>query len=380
MGSLLSCSTATRRHYLNIYSTEPEIVRWRPVFEALRLCEADIGRLRRIFRSIDVDNSGSIELLELLMYMDIERTPFTKRIFSIFDDDGSNTVDFKEFVMALWNYCTLGKATLLLFAFDIYDRDTSGELTVDEIVQMLRDVYGSSFQSNAHASIILKRLHDLQVNSLSGVDIDTFRGFAGKHQALLYPAFEIQRVIQRRILGEEFWNLLSLRRIELSNGKYMPIGEFMILHINRDMYDKHVKSTLVKKKAERLKDSAKTVIKSTGSKATRMNRQQLSKDCVSNMTALNSISEEGAVSKSLQISKQQHAKRKSFDGNLPICGKKEDKNVVPIDVCRDVRGSIGGSVSRRRASVMALSQKTDVTKTGDNVNLNRVNRRRASII
>jgi hypothetical protein len=113
--------------------------------------------------------------------------------------------------MALWNYCTLGKATLVLFAFDIYDADSSGELAVDEVRQMLTDVYGSAFKNNVHAKIILNRLDDLAGNRCDGVDVDSFRAFCVKHQALLYPAFEIQREIQRRILGEEFWNLLSSR-------------------------------------------------------------------------------------------------------------------------------------------------------------------------
>mgnify|MGYP000395057526 CR=1 FL=1 len=161
------------------------------------------------------------------MYIDIERTPFTKRVFSIFDDDGSKTVDFKEFVMALWNYCTLGKATLVLFAFDIYDRDSSGELALDEVRAMLKDVYGSSFENNAHAKQILKQLDSLAINRSDGVDVDQFRAFCLKHQAVLYPAFEIQREIQRRILGEEFWNLLSTRRIQLSN---QQVHTYCLLH------------------------------------------------------------------------------------------------------------------------------------------------------
>jgi hypothetical protein len=60
----------------------------------------------------DMDGSGSIALAELLTHIDLERTAFTVKIFSIFDDDKSGEIDFKEFVMSLWNYCTLTKSTL----------------------------------------------------------------------------------------------------------------------------------------------------------------------------------------------------------------------------------------------------------------------------
>jgi len=52
----------------------------------------------------------------------------------------------------------------------------------------------------------------------------------------------------------------------------------MILHINRDVYDKHVIASLTKKNPkQRLKGDAKEVIKATGTRAARMNRSQLKK-------------------------------------------------------------------------------------------------------
>ena len=46
------------------------------------------------------------------MFLDVERARFTKRIFSIFDNDKSGQIDFREFVLSIWNYCTLGKSSL----------------------------------------------------------------------------------------------------------------------------------------------------------------------------------------------------------------------------------------------------------------------------
>lgn len=36
-----------------------------------------------------------------------------------------------------------------MFAFDLYDKDSSGELSASEVVRMLKDIYGSNdIQSN----------------------------------------------------------------------------------------------------------------------------------------------------------------------------------------------------------------------------------------
>ncbi len=85
---------------------------FRKQFEALQLRPREVEKLYKIFRRVDVDGSGTIELVELLVHIDLDRTKFTERIFSIFDEDGSGQIDFREFVIALWNYCTLSRATL----------------------------------------------------------------------------------------------------------------------------------------------------------------------------------------------------------------------------------------------------------------------------
>lgn len=85
---------------------------WMEQFAVLRLSKNDVKRLFRAYNKIDCDHSGSVELNELFAFLNIENTKFTERVFRIFDMNHTNQVDFREFVMSLWNYCSLGKATL----------------------------------------------------------------------------------------------------------------------------------------------------------------------------------------------------------------------------------------------------------------------------
>lgn len=79
-------------------------------------------------------------------------------MFALFDEDGSGQISFFEFVLTLWNYCTLSKATLTMFAFDLYDRDNSGCIDRAEMLTMLRDIYGSEHASSPHARAILSEI------------------------------------------------------------------------------------------------------------------------------------------------------------------------------------------------------------------------------
>ena len=92
--------------------------------------------------------SGNIDIAELLVHVQLEYTPFTKRVFSLFDDDNSGAIDFHELCMCLWGYCSLDEAELVIFAFELYDTDGSGLMDRSEVNLLLMDVYGQTFQAN----------------------------------------------------------------------------------------------------------------------------------------------------------------------------------------------------------------------------------------
>jgi Ca2+-binding EF-hand superfamily protein len=81
---------------------------WLDIFKAMKLKNSEVQKLYNIYNTVDVDRSGSIDVVELLMFLDIERTPFTERIFEAFDKDHTHKVDFYEFVVSTWKFCVLG--------------------------------------------------------------------------------------------------------------------------------------------------------------------------------------------------------------------------------------------------------------------------------
>ena len=85
---------------------------WLDVFRAMKLQNGEIKKLNSIYNSVDADRSGSIEVVELLTLLDIERTPFNERIFSAFDKDRTGQIDLYEFVVSLWKFCTLGNGAI----------------------------------------------------------------------------------------------------------------------------------------------------------------------------------------------------------------------------------------------------------------------------
>ena len=69
--------------------------------------------------------------------------------------------------------------------------------------------------------------------TLQDIDKDVFRDFTRRHPALLFPAFELQRVFRKHCLGESFWKKLTQKRVDLSNGQFLSVGEIIEM-LNRE--------------------------------------------------------------------------------------------------------------------------------------------------
>ena len=121
---------------------------------------------------MDIDDSDEIALIELFTVVKVDSTRFNQRVFKVFDTDNSACINFREFVVAMWNFCTLSKTTigvwnetinctcciffvkslnlfdLVDFIFQMYDADGSGILSVPECVEIVKDIYGNRFESS----------------------------------------------------------------------------------------------------------------------------------------------------------------------------------------------------------------------------------------
>jgi hypothetical protein len=111
-GAKLLIVLATMGGGASTIGTESIRREWMDVFKAMKLQHGEVKTMFAIYNKVDSDRSGSIDVVELLTLLDIERTAFTERIFSAFDKDHTGKIDFYEFVVSLWKFCTLGNGSL----------------------------------------------------------------------------------------------------------------------------------------------------------------------------------------------------------------------------------------------------------------------------
>lgn len=110
MGSCFSSPVVAE--FKALYDSDLAFRKWRNQFDALGLQKNEVLTLFKEFKKVDARKTGNIDIHELLIHMNVDRTRFNERIFHIFDEDKSGVIEFGEFVLSLWNYCTLSKVAL----------------------------------------------------------------------------------------------------------------------------------------------------------------------------------------------------------------------------------------------------------------------------
>jgi len=210
--------------YSRVYSSYPCVKEHKDEYDILQLTESDVGRLYKLYRQMDIRSTDSIHIDETLHYLSIENNEFTKRIFSISDGDHSSILGFNRFVISVWNYCTLERNCIEMFAYDMCDIDRSGNIEISEIICLIKDLYGEDFEHSVHARRACYCLGEL---GRTTIDVYAFCRFLKSHTALLYPAFALQTKFRTAVIGNHFWDELQRKRTAMCHNEYVPVSKLL---------------------------------------------------------------------------------------------------------------------------------------------------------
>ena len=140
---------------------------------ATQLTADEIQGLRKQFDDIDVDSSGSLSVEELTAAMSANGFHgVVQELFDSIDADGDETIDFPEFLSATMKRNTFLMEQRLLVAFNEFDIDGSGNLTMENLV----DVMGSE----QHAREVMR---DVDTDKDGVISLEEFREMMRKSGA-----------------------------------------------------------------------------------------------------------------------------------------------------------------------------------------------------
>ena len=182
--------------------------------------------LFKCFEKLDKDSGGSVSFSEFAEFFRLDKNPFTERCFMLLDRAATGEINFPQFVMCTWNYCSHDRMGLTRFAYTLYDLEGTGNIPIEHLFSLVEDMYdihGKSAASDGTGMNLIKNSPEyncnrvkLLIKNAAGADammqLDEFIQFVRKTPTLLSVAFGIQSKLQAEVCGVSFWNKQSNTR------------------------------------------------------------------------------------------------------------------------------------------------------------------------
>ncbi|XP_038158873.1 lysophosphatidylcholine acyltransferase 2 [Cyprinodon tularosa] len=145
---------------------------------------------------------GRITIAEFAKILKLPVNPVLEELFALFDRNGDGTIDFREYVIGVNILCRPANTEdVLKMAFQLFDTDEDGKITLDEFNALLRSALGVSDLD------MTKLFKEIDADSSGFITFNEFHAFASSHPeyAKLFTTYlELQRyqAIQEAMPGD----------------------------------------------------------------------------------------------------------------------------------------------------------------------------------
>ena len=177
------------------------------LFYKLGLDEAKGLELFLTFCKMDADAGGTLDVDEIFGYLGGVRTKFTERLWHAedrFNDNGELKIglEFKDFAIIVWNYCTLTPYYLARKVFEIFDVERVNNLERPDIETMYRMLYDCDDHDEYYVNQIV-------FNKENYITKDDFCEQVNRRRHIIEPCMNYQARLRRNMGGFIMWEALT---------------------------------------------------------------------------------------------------------------------------------------------------------------------------
>jgi hypothetical protein len=178
-----------------------------------------INDIYSIFASMDVDHTHMINQEEFLFKFGLEPTPFIRRVFKVMDMDNSGELNFIEFIISMWNFLCNDEKSLGEFIYLLVPKTPSEirekRTATSKIGEMIKAIHMKTDGGDADDALDLQ-IKKIETKHPTNIMSEEFRQHIYENQSILIPVLKAQSKIRERLLGSDFWIKLTKKRWKYS--------------------------------------------------------------------------------------------------------------------------------------------------------------------
>ncbi|KAL5020848.1 hypothetical protein ScPMuIL_000003 [Solemya velum] len=136
------CRLMLRAQQLNL-PMAAGLVEFQKLHKKLGINFHEMKTLLNKFCEIAKGNSGHISLNKFAEHLKIPASDVLEEVFTMYDRDGSGSIDFREYLIGLSLVSgPVNTEKTIQLAFQLFDTDNKGHITVEELTQILHNAFG----------------------------------------------------------------------------------------------------------------------------------------------------------------------------------------------------------------------------------------------
>mmetsp|Transcript_9780 Transcript_9780/g.14740 ORF Transcript_9780/g.14740 Transcript_9780/m.14740 type:complete len:255 (-) Transcript_9780:408-1172(-) len=178
-----------------------------------------INQLYYHFQSYGYDSNRNVSIHSILTPIGRNNCQITHKIFSMYDYHNTSKISFRDYMLIIWEICSLETKLMASFVFMLYDDTASDVLSIKTVRQMLADICGADYIYDPNASALLSLL---KLNGDNGLNVKFFQEFTSTHPQLLSTLGLLQTKLCNHTLGVKIWQNVKAHRSRICGTQYVP--------------------------------------------------------------------------------------------------------------------------------------------------------------
>ena len=192
----------------------------RSMIGKLKVGDEEAKKIFTAFERVDRDKSGQIDVDEFFNGLKIDPTPFGERVFKVADVSNDGEIDYGEFFVAIYNFCSFDEKGLLQFCFNIFDVDRSGDIDRDEVKALVKMMRGNNKKLEKQTDQLMRQL---DTDGDGQMSVTEFYSMNKSAPSMLLPAFQMKNQLTEVICGKSWWKSQETSRRKLNLGDLIPL-------------------------------------------------------------------------------------------------------------------------------------------------------------